>query len=91
MEIATLPFLNKQTIILTTSIMEQIRVNIEWYDHNFGASLGDNVPGAVVLTAKTYDELMKEIPETLRFHVEGMVADGDDVPQWLRDGDYTFD
>ena len=20
-----------------------------------------------------------------------MVADGDDVPQWLRDGDYTFD
>ena len=71
--------------------MEQIRVNIEWYDHNFGASLGDNVPGDVVLTAKTYDELMKEIPETLRFHVEGMVADGDDVPQWLRDGDYTFD
>lgn len=71
--------------------MEQIRVNIEWYNHNFGASLGDNVPGAVVLTAKTYDELMKEIPETLRFHVEGMVADGDDVPQWLRDGDYTFD
>ena len=47
--------------------MEQIRVNIEWYNHNFGASLGDNVPGAVVLTAKTYDELMKEIPETLRF------------------------
>ena len=34
--------------------MKKIKVNIEWYDHNFGASLGDDVPGSVVLTAKTY-------------------------------------
>lgn len=71
--------------------MEQIKVFIEWCDHNFGATFGDNVPGAVVLTAKTYDVLMKEIPETLQFHVEGMVADGDEVPEWLRNGEYEFD
>ena len=71
--------------------MEKIRVDICWCDHNYGAAFGSNVPGAVVLTAKTYDGLMKEIPETLRFHVDGMVADGDDVPQWLRDGDYEFE
>ena len=59
--------------------MEKIRVDICWCDHNYGAAFGSNVPGAVVLTAKTYDGLMKEIPETLRFHVDGMVADGDDV------------
>lgn len=71
--------------------MEQIKVFIEWCDHNFGATFGDNVPGAVVLTAKTYDVLMKEIPETLQFHVEGMVADGNEVPEWLRNGEYEFD
>lgn len=71
--------------------MEQIKVFIEWCDHNFGATFGDNVPGAVVLTAKTYDVLMKEIPETLQFHVKGMVTDGDEVPEWLRNGEYEFD
>lgn len=70
--------------------MEKIRVNVEWCDRNFGASFGDNVPGAVVFSAKTFDELLKEANETLRFHVEGMLEDGDDVPQWLRDGDYEF-
>ena len=71
--------------------MEKIRVNVQWCDKNFGATLGDNVPGAVVLTAKTYEELLREVPETLRLHVEGMVEDGDEVPQWLRDGDYEFE
>lgn len=71
--------------------MEKIRVDVAWCDKNFGASLGENVPGSVVLTAKTYAELLREVPETLRFHVEGMVADGDDVPRWLVDGDYEFE
>ena len=71
--------------------MEKIKVNVQWCDKNFGASLSDNVPGTVVLTAKSYEELLREVPETLRFHIEGMVEDGDDVPQWLRDGDYVFD
>ncbi len=71
--------------------MERIVVNVFWCDKNFGASLSENVPGAVVVTAKSYDELIDEIRETLIFHVEGMIADGDDVPQWLRDGDYEFE
>ena len=71
--------------------MEKIKVNVQWCDKNFGASLSDNVPGSVVLTAKSYEELLHEVPETLRFHVEGMVDDGDDVPQWLRDGAYEFE
>lgn len=71
--------------------MERIIVNVSWCDKNFGASLSDNVPGAVVVTAKTYDELIDEIRKTLDFHVEGMIADCDDVPQWLRDGDYELE
>lgn len=57
--------------------MEKIIVEVGWCNRNFGAMFPANVPGAIVVTAKTYDELLKEIPETLKFHVEGMVADGD--------------
>jgi predicted RNase H-like HicB family nuclease len=70
--------------------MEKIRIDVEWCNKNFGASFGENVPGAVVFTAKTYDEILKVAEETLHFHVEGMLEDGDEVPQWLRDGDYEF-
>ena len=68
--------------------MEKIRVDVAWCENNFSASLGENVPGAVVFTADTFADLQKEAKESLGFHVEGMVADGDDVPRWLVDGDY---
>lgn len=71
--------------------METIKVFVSWCDKNFGATLGDNVPGSVVVTAKTYEELQSALSEALRFHVEGMVEDGDDVADWLKEGDYTFD
>lgn len=66
-------------------------VNVEWADKNFSASLGDNVPGAVVIAAKDINELKREVEETLRFHIDGMLADGDEVPQWLADGDYQLE
>jgi len=72
-------------------VMEKIKVNIQWCDKNFGASFGDNVPGAVVFTADTFDKLQKEAYETLRFHIDGMLEDGDNVPQWLVNGDYEFE
>ena len=71
--------------------MEKIRVEIQWCGHNFGATFSDNVPGAIALTARTYQELMKAIPETLQFHVEGLLADGDAVPEWLAKGAYEFE
>lgn len=70
--------------------MEKIVVNVAWCNKNFGASFGDNVPGAVVFTAQTFDELQKEAKETLDFHVEGLVEDGEQVPNWLKNGDYEF-
>ena len=71
--------------------MEKVRVDVQWCDRNFGASFGENIPGAVVLTAKSFEELTKEAPETLRSHVECMLEDGEEVPQWLRDGDYELE
>ena len=71
--------------------METIVVNVQWCDKNFGASFSDNVPGAVVFTAKTFSELQKEAKESLDFHLECMKEDGDEVPQWWLDGDYKFE
>ena len=58
---------------------EIIKVCVEWTNRNFCASLSDNVPGVVVITAKNIIELKREVAETLRFHVEGMLADGEHV------------
>ena len=70
--------------------MEKIVVNVAWCDKNFGASFGDNVPGAVVFTAPTFEELQKEAKETLDFHVKGLSENGEQVPEWIRKGDYEF-
>ena len=72
--------------------MEKIKVNVEWCDKNFGAAIDDNrVPGSVVVTNKTLEGVKNATAEALRFHVEGMSADGDKLPTWLETGDYELD
>ena len=71
--------------------MEIIKVTVAKCGTNYAATLSDNVPGAVVLTADTYEELQQKTPEVLKFHVDGMIADGDDIPNWLRNGEYKFE
>lgn len=68
--------------------MEKVIVKVAWCGKNFGGTFGDNVPGAAVFTARTFAGLRQAAEETLRFHVEGMAADGEAVPQWLLGGDY---
>ena len=72
-------------------MMEKIIVDVAWCDRNYGGSLGSNVPGAVVLTAPTLEALQKEAKESLEFHVEGLMENGEDVPEWLENGDYEFE
>lgn len=71
--------------------MEKIRIDVEWCKKNFAASFGEKIPGSVVFTAKTIEELRKNARETLQFHVEGMLVDGERVPRWLAEGDYEFE
>ena len=77
-------------MILKQHIMEKIIVNVAWCDKIFGGSLGSNVPGAVVFTAPTFEALQKEAKDSLEFHVEGLVENGEEVPEWLKNGDYEF-
>ncbi len=70
--------------------MEKVTVKVAWCGKNFGGTFGPNVPGAAVFTARTFAGLRQAAEETLRFHVEGMAADGEAVPQWLLCGDYEL-
>ena len=72
-------------------MMEKIIVDVAWCDRNYGGSFGSNVPGAVVFTAPTFEALQKEAKESLEFHVEGLMENGEDVPEWLKNGDYEFE
>ena len=72
-------------------MMEKVIVDVAWCDRNYGGSLGSNVPGAVVFTAPTFEVLQKEAKESLEFHIEGLMENGEDVPEWLKNGDYEFE
>ena len=76
---------------LKQHMMEKIIVDVAWCDRNYGGSLGSNVPGAMVFTAPTFEALQKEAKESLEFHIEGLMENGEDVPEWLKNGDYEFE
>ena len=71
--------------------MEKVIVDVAWCDRNYDGSLGSNVQGAVVFTAPTFEVLQKEAKESLEFHIEGLMENGEDVPEWLKNGDYEFE
>ena len=71
-------------------MMEKIIVDVAWCDRIYGGSFGSNVPGAVVFTAPTFETLQKEAKESLEFHIGGLMENGEDVPEWLKNGDYEF-
>lgn len=71
--------------------MEKVKTIVHWCDKNFGGTFGDEILGGVAFTAKTFDELQRVAAETLRFHVEGLLADGENIPRWLAEGDYELE
>ena len=73
------------------AMMEKVIVNVAWCDRNYGGSLGSNIPGAVVFTAPTFEVLQKEAKESLEFLIEGLMENGEDVPEWLKNRDYEFE
>lgn len=67
-----------------------IEVEVEWSDKNYCCGWGFEDVGAVLCTNKTLPGLKEEFEETLRFHIETMVEDGENVPDWLASGDYEI-
>ena len=68
------------------------KINTGWTEDNFCCVLDDpEINGSVIATNKTLEGLKAEFAEALKFHIEGCVADGDDLPRYLIDGDYELE
>lgn len=72
--------------------MEMVKVKIDWCDKNYGAVTEDErLGGMVIVTASTYEGVINDLREAIREHVEGAVAEGEEVPEWLKSGEYEFE
>lgn len=67
-----------------------INVEISWSEKNFCCGWGYEGVGAILCTNKTLSGIKQDFEESLRFHVESMIEDGDQVPEWLASGDYEI-
>ena len=60
--------------------MSKVIINIDWAEKNFVASPEDeNV--ACIATGKTLEDVKRNIVDALRFHIEGMIEDGEAIPK----------
>ncbi|MBZ9798320.1 type II toxin-antitoxin system HicB family antitoxin [Mesorhizobium sp. ES1-4] len=62
-------------------------VVIEKAGNNFSAFVPD-LPGCIA-TAATADEAKIEIRDAIRFHIEGLLADGQDTPEGVSLAEYV--
>jgi len=60
---------------------------IEKAEHNYAAYVPD-LPGCVT-TGKTPDEVRQNIQEAIALHLEGMLQDGEPIPQSQTIAEYT--
>lgn len=67
-----------------------IKADVSQTEENFGCAWSDET-GTVVVTAETMDKLKENFEESLRFHIEGCLEDGDEVPEYLANGDYEVE
>jgi predicted RNase H-like HicB family nuclease len=67
--------------------MEKIKVQISWFD-NYGAC-SNEVLGCVA-THKTLEGVKKAYTESLGWHLDAMLADGDEIPKALQ-GEYELE
>ena len=73
--------------------MEIIKVLVEWSNKNYSAVTNDfdRLNGIVIATGTTFEKLQKEFESALKFHIEGCLADGDSLPEWLSSNNYKIE
>lgn len=71
--------------------MGKVEAFISWSGRNYCVGNGKQVEGCIVVTDKTFEGAKATFKEALQFHIEGMLQDGDGVPEWLQKGDYEIE
>ncbi|MCQ2285023.1 MAG: type II toxin-antitoxin system HicB family antitoxin [Bacteroidales bacterium] len=71
--------------------MEQINVMVDWCGKNYASYINDpRINGVILSTGKTLDELQRETEDSLQFHLESCIADGDPIPESIKNGEYEL-
>ncbi|GFI14070.1 hypothetical protein IMSAGC008_01620 [Muribaculaceae bacterium] len=68
----------------------KLKIDVSWTGNNFCCAWNDEDAGTVVATAKTLAKLKYDFEESLKWHIEGCVADGDKLPEYLVNGEYDL-
>lgn len=67
-----------------------LKIHVSWNEKNFCCGWSDPQAGTVVATAKTLPELKRDFEQSLKWHIEGCIADGDALPDHLVNGNYEL-
>jgi hypothetical protein len=71
--------------------MEKINVKIGWSGENYSCVVDDAaLNGVILVTCKTLEGIKKKFQESLQFHINGCIQDGDQLPEWLTNGQYDI-
>jgi hypothetical protein len=71
--------------------MKKIFVKIGWSGTNYSCVSEDEVlNGVILVTGKTPEEIKIKFQESLNFHIEGCIHDGDMLPEWLINRQYEL-
>lgn len=68
-----------------------LKIHVGWSGNNFCCGLSEDIGGVVAVTAKTLAKLKEDFEESLRWHIEGCIADGDTLPDYIVNGDYKLE
>lgn len=68
-----------------------LKVEVSWSGDNFCCFWSDSAAGTVVVTSKTLQSLKSDFGQSLKWHIDGCVSDGDVLPEYLVNGDYSID
>ena len=63
-----------------------LEIEIAWEEGNYSCGYAEETLGMVICTDKNLEKLNEKFRETLKLHIDGMIEDGDSVPEWCREG-----
>ena len=71
--------------------MEKISVQVDWCGKNYAGYINDTrLGGIVIATGKTFSDMQDDATKAVQFHIESCIADGDNLPDSIIDGQYTL-
>lgn len=71
--------------------IHKLKISVSWTGSNFCCAWSDDEAGTVVVTSKTLLSLKEDFEQSLKWHIEGCMEDGDKLPEYLVNGNYELE